>query len=140
MNVEKEIEKLIGYDRKTILKRIKKLRVELEIDEKLKALARFNDDIDYIILRNIDSGKSFANLKTKLQKHKGLKIELRCSIKGKKKYIKNFGVIENISEEKLYKIFQFSLLFKLSKKINEASLLAAQYYTTEKIFKNYVEI
>jgi len=132
MNLEKEIEKLIGYDRKTILKRIKKLRVELEIDEKLKTLARFNDDIEYIILRNIDSSQSFTNLKTKLKGHKNLKIELRCSIKGKKKYIKNFGVIENISEDKLYKIFQFSVLFRLSKKINEASLLAAQYYTAKK--------
>ena len=56
------------------------------------------------------------------------KLEILCSVKGKKHYIKGFGLIKNIPNKKLKDIYEFTILIKLSKQISEVSYYASRHH------------
>lgn len=133
MHIEEELHNLMLSDRKHIVTKIKKLRIKLKIDKKLDDEIDFIDDIDFVFLSNIDFEKGSKDIKQQMILNANKRLELRCVVKGEKKYLKSYGLIKNISKEKLKDIFEFLTLVRLSKKISEVSYYASQYYRTDNL-------
>jgi len=81
--------------------------------KKFDSLIKYIDELDTLFLTNIDIERDKDTLKKQLKENKNKKLEMWCYIKGKKYYIKSFGTIKNISQEKLIQISRFLLLIKL---------------------------
>ena len=135
MTLNKEINNLILYDRKNIFKRIDFLKKKLDLEKKMDEMVTFIDDIDSIYISNLDLEKNDKTIKEQITRNSEKILELRCMIKGKRKFIKHFGKIGSIPYEKLQHIFELLMLIKLSKKISETSYFASQYYRSDKQFE-----
>lgn len=136
MNLLDEIENIILLERSNIILEIEKLQAQLSIKKKFDSLIKYIDELDTLFLTNIDIEKDKDTLKKQLKENKNKKLEMWCYIKGKKYYIKSFGTIKNISQEKLIQISRFLLLIKLFIKTNEATYYASQYYCADIMFEN----
>lgn len=133
MHLEDVLHNLILYDKKQIIIRIKQLRIKLEIDKKLDNEIDLIEDIDFVFLSNIDLEKSSTEIKQQMILNANKRLELRCVIKGKKKYLKGYGLIKNISKQQMKDIFEFLTLIKLSKRISDVSYYASQYYRADNL-------
>lgn len=134
MEIDDNLQNLILYDRKYIFEKIKKLQKKLDIDKKLNTMVNFIDDIDYLFLSNLDLNSSPNEILNQIKNNAEKNLELRCVIDGKKRYIKSYGLVKNISRETLKDLSEFLILIKLSKKIAETSYFASQYYRVDKLF------
>lgn len=136
--MDNNLQNLILYDRKYIFEKIKKLKIKLDIDEKLDSMVTFIDDIDYIFLSNLDLNSNTSEILNQIKDNAEKKLELRCVIDGKKRYLKSYGLIKNVSKKTLKDLYEFLILIKLSKKIAETSYFASQYYRTDKLFNELI--
>jgi hypothetical protein len=132
MNLEDDLQKFILYDRKLIFKRLKVLSKNLGIETKINQMVNFINELDSIFLRNLDIEKSTNDIKKQLIYNADKRLELRCIVKGVKIYLKGFGLIKNIDEEKLKQLFEFLFLVRLSKKISDVSYYSSQHYRLDK--------
>jgi len=130
MNIEKDLEFFILYDKKNILKQIEILKVKLRIKDAFKI---YFDDIDTIFLKHLNLEDKLSNVKKQMELNKNKNLELYCKKNGKQIYIKSFGKINDISKKKLNTIFKLLMLIKLNKKINEISYLSSQVFRADKL-------
>ena len=127
MSLEKKLLDVVSYDRKEILDALKQLRKELEIDKKISDIARLNDDIDSIFLRSINLNNTFVNINKQLKENSDKKLELRCIVKGKQYYLKSFGIIKEVPNKVIIKVFEFIYLHKILKSLYEAAIASAKF-------------
>ncbi|NUW27241.1 hypothetical protein HUX57_11295 [Arcobacter butzleri] len=133
MNLSKDIEHFILYDRTNIHKEIKKLTNNLGINKKIASLVSIQDDVDYFYLSSFDVFASPKSFIEQFEINKEKRLELRCVIKGKKEYIKSFGLIKDVNKDILNDLCQLLTLFKVSKKVSELSYYASKYFKFKKI-------
>ena len=126
MNIENDIQKIILFEKKYILRQLDLLKKDLGLEKKFNTTIAFIDDMDSIYLTNLDlkSKDLFSEIKTNGEK----KLEMRCHINGEKKYIKSFGQINQIPIKTLIQIIKFINLVKLLKSMSDASYYASQYH------------
>ncbi|WP_294966911.1 hypothetical protein [Sulfurimonas sp.] len=136
MSIDKEIQKIILHDKKYILDEIALLKKELLLEKKIDSLIVFIDEMDSLFLTNLDIRARSISEQIAINFDK--KLEMRCYIKGEKKFIKGFGKIGQIKIEKLNSIFKFINLIKLLKSMSESSFYASQYYRADKLFDELV--